>query len=340
MCFDAVSPKPAEKIPMPNPVIVLTLVLAGWSTTLFAQDAKTSPKPENKTTSAKIATSRETRDTNKLADIKTLLRGVMAFECELGSDVFPLVLLENNEDWTMPSAPDLIITEITGGFAFTQENDTLYLGFLKEEKDAWRLTELDDSGITKGRCTGRGELLADAAEIMAPKILKNALQLQDQLKAAETLVEALEKQVATASNAMCETAEPTQSPPPQKAKCPPAAPSAAIQPPQPNSLSAKFFEFPAILSGNLKGGVKILDVGIGFLIQDDGSITRNLETNLAILSEEIIATLNTYTEEEITGRDARDALAEDLQFTLNAALTAQTGSGGIDKVHFTYFAVE
>ena len=321
---------------MPNPVIVLTLVLAGWSTTLFAQDAKTSPKPENKTTSAKIATSRETRDTNKLADIKTLLRGVMAFECELGSDVFPLVLLENNEDWTMPSAPDLIITEITGGFAFTQENDTLYLGFLKEEKDAWKLTELDNTGITKGRCTGRGELLADAAEIMAPKILKNALQLQDQLKAAETRVEALEEQVATASSAMCEAAEPTQSSPPKKAKCPPAA----MQQPQPTSLSAKFFEFPAVLSGNLKGGIKILDVGIGFLIQDDGSITRNLEINLAILSEEIIATLNTYTEEEITGRDARDALAEDLQFTLNAALTAQTGSGGIDKVHFTYFAVE
>jgi flagellar basal body-associated protein FliL len=340
MCFDAVSPNPAEKIPMPNPVIILTLVLAGWSSALFAQDAKTSPKPEKKTTSAKIATSRDSRDTNKLADIKTLLRGVMAFECELGTDVFPLVLLENNEDWTMPSAPDLIITEITGGFAFTQENDTLYLGFLKEEKDAWKLTELDDSGITKGRCTGRGELLADAAKIMAPKILKNALQLQDQLKSAETRIEALEKQVATASNAMCETAEPTQSPPPKKAKCPPAAPSAAIQPPQPTSLSAKFFEFPAILSGNLKGGVKILDVGIGFLIQDDGSITRNLETNLAILSEEIIATLNTYTEEEITGRDARDALAEDLQFTLNATLTEQTGSGGIEKVHFTYFAVE
>ena len=321
---------------MPNPVIVLTLVLAGWSTTLFAQDAKTSPKPENKTTSAKIATSREARATNKLADIKTLLRGVMAFECELGSDVFPLVLLENNEDWTMPSAPDLIITEIIGGFAFTQENDTLYLGFLKEEKDAWKLTELDNTGITKGRCTGRGELLADAAEIMAPKILKNALQLQDQLKAAEIRVEALEEQVATASSAMCEAAEPTQSSPPTKAKCPPAA----LQPPQPTSLSAKFFEFPAVLSGNLKGGIKILDVGIGFLIQDDGSITRNLETNLAILSEEIIATLNTYTEEEITGRDARDALAEDLQFTLNAALTAQTGSGGIDKVHFTYFAVE
>ena len=321
---------------MPNPVIVLTLVLAGWSSTLFAQDAKTSLKPENKITSAKIATSREARATNKLADIKTLLRGVMAFECELGSDVFPLVLLENNEDWTMPSAPDLIITEIIGGFAFTQENDTLYLGFLKEEKDAWKLTELDNSGITKGRCTGRGELLADAAEIMAPKILKNALQLQDQLKAAEIRVEALEEQVATASSAMCEAAEPTQSSPPKKAKCPPAA----MQQPQPTSLSAKFFEFPAVLSGNLKGGIKILDVGIGFLIQDDGSITRNLETNLAILSEEIIATLNTYTEEEITGRDARDALAEDLQFTLNAALTAQTGSGGIDKVHFTYFAVE
>ena len=336
MCFDAVSPKPAEKIPMPNPVIVLTLVLAGWSSTLFAQDAKTSLKPENKITSAKIATSREARDTNKLADIKTLLRGVMAFECELGSDVFPLVLLENNEDWTMPSAPDLIITEIIGGFAFTQENDTLYLGFLKEEKDAWKLTELDNSGITKGRCTGRGELLADAAEIMAPKILKNALQLQDQLKAAKTRVEVLEEQVATASSAMCEAAEPTQSSPPKKAKCPPAA----MQQPQPTSLSAKFFEFPAVLSGNLKGGIKILDVGIGFLIQDDGSITRNLEINLAILSEEIIATLNTYTEEEITGRDARDALAEDLQFTLNAALTAQTGSGGIDKVHFTYFAVE
>ena len=84
----------------------------------------------------------------------------------------------------------------------------------------------------------------------------------------------------------------------------------------------------------------MLDVGIGFLIQDDGTIASNIETHLAVLSEEIIATLNSYAEEEITGRDARDALADDLQVTMNAALTAQTGSGGIDKVHFTYFAVE
>ncbi|MDG2406791.1 MAG: flagellar basal body-associated FliL family protein [Paracoccaceae bacterium] len=325
---------------MTNSMIVLTLVLAGWSSTLFAQEAKVSPKPEDKTASARIAANRDARDPTKLADIKTLLRGVMAFECELGSKVFPMILLENNEDWTMPSASDLIITEINDGFAFTQENDPLYLGFLKEEKDAWKLTELDDSGMTKGRCTGRGELLADATEIIAPKILKNALHLNDQLTAAETRVAALEDQLATTSNAICETAETTQSSPAPKGKCPPTAPSPAIQQLQPTSISTKFFEFPAILTGNLKGGAKILDIGIGFLIQDNGPISSNIETNLAILSEEIIATLNTYTEEEITGRDARYALAEDLQVTMNAALTAQTGLGGIDKVHFTYFAVD
>ena len=322
---------------MPNPVIILTVVLSVWSAPMFAQDPKSSPESEGETASVKIAAAREDRDTTKLADIKTLLRGVMAFECELGSKVFPLVLLENNEDWTMPSAPDLIITAITGGFAFTQENDTLYLGFLKEEKDAWKLTELDDSGITKGRCSGRGELLADAAEIMAPKILKNALKLQDQLNVAEKRIAALEDQLATTSDGVCETTETVRSSPTLKSKCLVAAPSAAIKQ---TSVSAKFFEFSAILTGSLKGGTKMLNVGIGLLIQDDGKIASNIETHLTVLSEEIIATLNSYAEEEITGRDARDALADDLQVTMNAALTAQTGSGGIDKVHFTYFAVE
>jgi hypothetical protein len=42
----------------------------------------------------------------------------------------------------------------------------------------------------------------------------------------------------------------------------------------------------------------------------------------------------------VTGREAREVLAEDLRITMNATLISLTGVGGIDKVHFTFFAIE
>ena len=104
--------------------------------------------------------------------------------------------------------------------------------------------------------------------------------------------------------------------------------------------SVAFFEFPAILTGNLKGLGRVLDLGVGVLTQDDGTSVANIEAHMPDLSQEVIATMSTYTEQEVTGREARQALAEDLRITMNATLISLTGVGGIDKVHFTFFSIE
>jgi len=90
----------------------------------------------------------------------------------------------------------------------------------------------------------------------------------------------------------------------------------------------------------LKGVERVLDLGIGVLTQDDGTSVANIETHMPELSQEVIATMGTYTEQEVTGREAREVLAEDLRITMNATLISLTGVGGIDKVHFTFFAIE
>ena len=103
----------------------------------------------------------------------------------------------------MPSAPDLVLTEIDDGFAFNQSDDPLYLGFLKERGGKWKLTELDDGGVTTGTCEERDEMLEDVTEIIAPKILQNALELQGRVTEAEDRMAAMQSRLDGAGLALC-----------------------------------------------------------------------------------------------------------------------------------------
>ena len=134
---------------------LLALMVFGVCSAGFAQSINVTDAEAEQAPQTKIAAAKANEDIAKIDDVSTLLRGVLAFECKLGGDSFPLVLLEKRKGWTMPSAPDLVLTEIDDGFAFNQSDDPLYLGFLKERVGQWKLTELDDGGITTGTCEER-----------------------------------------------------------------------------------------------------------------------------------------------------------------------------------------
>ena len=240
----------------------------------------------------------------------------------------------------MPSAPDLVLTEIDDGFAFNQSDDPLYLGFLKERVGQWKLTELDDGGITTGTCEERDEMLEDVTEIIAPRILQNALDLQNRVAEAEDRMAAMQSRLDGAGLALCKEPPLDETVANKTENCPTLAPEIETAFPKKPLATVSFFEFPAILTGNLKGVGRVLDLGIGVLTQDDGTSVANIETHMPELSQEVIATMGTYTEQEVTGREAREVLAEDLRITMNATLISLTGVGGIDKVHFTFFAIQ
>jgi flagellar protein FliL len=100
-----------------------------------------------------------------------------------------------------------------------------------------------------------------------------------------------------------------------------------------------YYEFPNTLTTNLKGSRRFLQVGIGISTQYDETVIENVEAYMPALIAEILATLSDYTEEEVAGREARFALAEDLRTTMNTALTLLEGFGGIEKVHITSFVI-
>ena len=105
-------------------------------------------------------------------------------------------------------------------------------------------------------------------------------------------------------------------------------------------FKTQYFEFPATLTTNLKGSRRFLQVGIGISTQYDETVIENLQTHMPAITAEILAALSDYTEEEVAGREARFALAEDLRTTMNAALVELEGFGGIEKVHLTSYVMQ
>jgi flagellar FliL protein len=101
-----------------------------------------------------------------------------------------------------------------------------------------------------------------------------------------------------------------------------------------------YYEFPATLTTNLQGSRRFLQVGIGISTQYDETVIENIEAHMPALTAEILATLSDYTEEEVAGREARFALAEDLRTTMNTTLTGLEGFGGIEKVHLTSYVMQ
>ena len=101
-----------------------------------------------------------------------------------------------------------------------------------------------------------------------------------------------------------------------------------------------YYEFPATMTTNLKGSRRFLQVGIGISTQYDETVIENIEAHMPALTAEILATLSDYTEEEVAGREARFALAEDLRTTMNTTLMALEGFGGIEKVHLTSYVMQ
>jgi flagellar FliL protein len=110
--------------------------------------------------------------------------------------------------------------------------------------------------------------------------------------------------------------------------------------PSEDLFETMYYEFPATLTTNLKGSRRFLQVGIGISTQYDETVIENIEAHMPALTAEILATLSDYTEEEVAGREARFALAEDLRTTMNTTLTGLEGFGGIEKVHLTSYVMQ
>ena len=105
-------------------------------------------------------------------------------------------------------------------------------------------------------------------------------------------------------------------------------------------LETFYYEFPGILISELKYSRRFLQVMLGIKTKPDAIILDNIKSHVPELKSTIEALLAEYTEEAVVGREARKALAINIQFVMNERLQELTGMGGIEEVLFTSYLMQ
>lgn len=101
-----------------------------------------------------------------------------------------------------------------------------------------------------------------------------------------------------------------------------------------------YYEFPDPLTTNLRGSRRFLQLSVGISTQYDEAVIENVETHRLALKSDMLAVVSGFSEEEVTGRDGRDALALSLQDAMNTRLERLEGFGGIEGVYFPSFVMQ
>ena len=101
-----------------------------------------------------------------------------------------------------------------------------------------------------------------------------------------------------------------------------------------------YFEFPGTFTTNLRSSRKFLQVGLGVSTQYDDEVITKVEDHQLALRSEILNVMSEFTEEEIQGKQGREALARALADGVNAKLMQLEDFGGIEEVHFTSFVLQ
>ena len=101
-----------------------------------------------------------------------------------------------------------------------------------------------------------------------------------------------------------------------------------------------YFEFPGTFTTNLRSSRKFLQVGLGVSTQYDDEVITNVEDHQLALRSEILNVMSEFTEEEVQGKQGREALARALADGVNEKLMQLEDFGGIEEVHFTSFVLQ
>lgn len=101
-----------------------------------------------------------------------------------------------------------------------------------------------------------------------------------------------------------------------------------------------YYEIPGTMTTNLRDSRRFLQIGVGISTRYDDEILRNVETNLPAIKAAILATLSSYGEEDVIGRDARKAMSVELTKVINEELELLEGFGGVESVLLTSFVMQ
>ena len=83
-----------------------------------------------------------------------------------------------------------------------------------------------------------------------------------------------------------------------------------------------------------------MQVGLGVSTQYDDEVISNVEDHQLALRSEILNVMSEFSEEDIQGKQGREALARALADGVNEKLMQLEDFGGIEEVHFTSFVLQ
>lgn len=110
--------------------------------------------------------------------------------------------------------------------------------------------------------------------------------------------------------------------------------------PETDVFATSYYAFDEPLTTNLAGSQRYLQIGITVSTQYDASVMTHVETHKAALRSDMLAVVGSFTEEQLTGRDGREALAVALRDAINDRLVKLEGFGGVEGVFFTSFVLQ
>ncbi|MCH2078850.1 MAG: flagellar basal body-associated FliL family protein [Rhodobacteraceae bacterium] len=105
-------------------------------------------------------------------------------------------------------------------------------------------------------------------------------------------------------------------------------------------FETSYYEFPDLLTTNLRNGSRFLQIGIGVSTQYDETVVANVERHALALKSDMLAVMSGFTEEEVTGQAGRMTLAVALKTAMNARLEELEGFGGVEAVFFPSFVMQ
>jgi flagellar FliL protein len=110
--------------------------------------------------------------------------------------------------------------------------------------------------------------------------------------------------------------------------------------PEAESFVTSYYTFEEPLTTNPAGSRRFLQVGITISTQYDAMVMTNVETHKAAIRSDMLAVVGSMSEEQIAGREGREALAMALRDAINERLLQFEGFGGVEGVFFTSFVLQ
>jgi len=101
-----------------------------------------------------------------------------------------------------------------------------------------------------------------------------------------------------------------------------------------------YYEFPEKMTTNLANSNRFLQVGLSVATQYDEKVIENIKTHTLALQSDILATMSSFDEASIMGKEGRQALADALRDTMNERLMQLENFGGVENIFFSSFVLQ